>query len=94
MVPEGHGFGGFCPRVKKLSQLGVVDVIVMDTTDKPVLTQYPYEHMSKKRRSHWAQNRVRKSFDFSRHKYKIMSCIPNIAHLTFRYEIMLLAHFD
>ncbi|GMN20061.1 hypothetical protein TIFTF001_042991 [Ficus carica] len=38
--PEGHGFVGFCPKVKNMSLFGVVDVMVMDTTDKPVLTQY------------------------------------------------------
>ncbi|GMN62054.1 hypothetical protein TIFTF001_031131 [Ficus carica] len=39
--PEGHGFEGFCPKEKNMSLFGVVDVMVMDTTDKPVPIQYP-----------------------------------------------------
>ncbi|GMN68598.1 hypothetical protein TIFTF001_037654 [Ficus carica] len=34
--PEGHGFKGFCPKEKNMSLFGVVDVMVMDTTDKHV----------------------------------------------------------
>ncbi|GMN37610.1 hypothetical protein TIFTF001_042658 [Ficus carica] len=41
MGPEGHGFEGFCPKEKNMSLFGVVDVMVMDTTDKPVPIQYP-----------------------------------------------------
>ena len=39
--PEGHGFEGFCHKEKNMSLFGVVDVMVMDTTDKPVPIQLP-----------------------------------------------------
>ncbi|GMN22477.1 hypothetical protein TIFTF001_050215 [Ficus carica] len=39
--PEGHGLEGFCLKEKNISLFGVVDVMVMDTTDKPVPIQYP-----------------------------------------------------
>ncbi|GMN75126.1 hypothetical protein TIFTF001_052581 [Ficus carica] len=39
--PEGHGLEGFCLKEKNVSLFGVVDVIVMDTTNKPVPIQYP-----------------------------------------------------
>ncbi|GMN53259.1 hypothetical protein TIFTF001_022403 [Ficus carica] len=39
--PEGHGLEGFCLKEKNMSLFGVVDVMVMDTTDKPVPIQYP-----------------------------------------------------
>ncbi|GMN54086.1 hypothetical protein TIFTF001_023214 [Ficus carica] len=39
--PEGHRFEGFCTKEKNMSLIGVVDVMVMDTTDKPVPIQYP-----------------------------------------------------
>ncbi|GMN72744.1 hypothetical protein TIFTF001_052906 [Ficus carica] len=39
--PEGHGLEGFCLKEKNISLFGVVDVIVMDITDKPVPIQYP-----------------------------------------------------
>ncbi|GMN22440.1 hypothetical protein TIFTF001_040256 [Ficus carica] len=39
--PEGHGLEGFCLKEKNMSLFGVVDVMVMDTTDKPVQIQYP-----------------------------------------------------
>ncbi|GMN57924.1 hypothetical protein TIFTF001_027032 [Ficus carica] len=38
---EGHGFEVFCPKEKNMSLFGVVEVIVMDTTDKPIPIQYP-----------------------------------------------------
>ncbi|GMN29880.1 hypothetical protein TIFTF001_041374 [Ficus carica] len=37
--PEGHEFKGFCHKEKNMSLFGVVDVMVMDTTDKPVPIQ-------------------------------------------------------
>ncbi|GMN69175.1 hypothetical protein TIFTF001_038230 [Ficus carica] len=39
--PKGHGFEGFCHKEKNMSLFGVGDVMVMDTTDKPVPIQYP-----------------------------------------------------
>ncbi|GMN59276.1 hypothetical protein TIFTF001_028371 [Ficus carica] len=39
--PKGHGFEGFCPKEKNMSLFGVVDVMVMDTTNKHVPIQYP-----------------------------------------------------
>ncbi|GMN62594.1 hypothetical protein TIFTF001_031681 [Ficus carica] len=39
--PEGHGLEGFCLKEKNMSLFGVVDVMVIDTTDKPVPIQYP-----------------------------------------------------
>ncbi|GMN75040.1 hypothetical protein TIFTF001_052516 [Ficus carica] len=39
--PEGHGLEGFCLKEKNMSLFGVVDVLVMDTTDKPVPISYP-----------------------------------------------------
>ncbi|GMN54564.1 hypothetical protein TIFTF001_023684 [Ficus carica] len=45
IVPEGHGFVGFCPKVKNMRLFGVVDVMVIDTTGKPVLTQYRYAYV-------------------------------------------------
>ncbi|GMN48446.1 hypothetical protein TIFTF001_017612 [Ficus carica] len=39
--PEGHGLEGFCLKEKNMSLFGAVDVMVMDTTDKPVPIQYP-----------------------------------------------------
>ncbi|GMN47410.1 hypothetical protein TIFTF001_016586 [Ficus carica] len=39
--PEGHGLEGFCLKEKNMSLFGVVDIMVMDKTDKPVPIQYP-----------------------------------------------------
>ncbi|GMN73597.1 hypothetical protein TIFTF001_053050, partial [Ficus carica] len=55
VVLEGHGFVGFCPKVKNMRLFGVVDVMVMDTTDKPVLTQYPYAYVQQQGRRHHSQ---------------------------------------
>ena len=55
MGPEGHGFVGFCLRVKKLITFVVVDVMAMNTTAKHVLTQYPYEYTKQKGTRHHAQ---------------------------------------
>ncbi|GMN48634.1 hypothetical protein TIFTF001_017803 [Ficus carica] len=45
VIPEGHGFVGFCSKVKNMRLFGVVDVMVMDTNDKLVLTQYCYAYV-------------------------------------------------
>ena len=67
MVPEGHRFVGFYPKVKNIRLFGVVDVMVMDTTDKPALTQYSYAYVRQQGPRHRLQLLVQLCEDFIRH---------------------------
>ncbi|GMN25226.1 hypothetical protein TIFTF001_043873 [Ficus carica] len=67
VVPEGHEFIGFCPKVKNMRLFGVVDVMVIDTTDKPVLTQYPYAYVQQQGPRHRSQLPVQLCDDFFSH---------------------------
>ena len=42
VVPEGQGLLGFYPKVRNQRLFGAVNVMVMNTTGKLVLTQYRY----------------------------------------------------